>query len=217
MNRYDLVVFDLDGTILDTTEGVLTAVKYAADEMGLPRLDDAVYARFIGPPIEVSFEGQYGLAGEELTRAAALFRSYYQEDDSLFRATPYEGIYDVFAGIREGGMCPAVATYKRESYALRLLRKFGFDRYSDVLYGSDPENKLKKKDIILKCMSTAGVSDPRRVLMVGDTVHDAKGAAELGVDFVGVTYGFGFADGAEREAYPALAFIDRPLQLLNLL
>ncbi|MDO4268671.1 MAG: HAD hydrolase-like protein [Eubacteriales bacterium] len=191
MGRYKLAVFDLDGTILDTTEGVLSAVKYTIQKKKLPPLSDSRLASFIGPPIQDSFAGAYGLSGEILQELATVFRDRYKGED-LLKAAPYEGIYQVFDTLKEREIVPAVATYKREDYALELLRHYRFHEYCPVMHGADHENRLKKQDIIRLCMEETGVTDCREVVMIGDTVHDASGAEKLGVDFVGVTYGFGF-------------------------
>ena len=214
MPKYDLAVFDLDGTLLDSAPGILAAAEYAIAEMGYPVPDKATLATFIGPPIEVSLEKAAGMRGDDIARAAQIFRKSYQTDH-LTEATPYEGIFDLFEGLLARGIKPAVATYKRESYALPLLRHFGFDRYTDILYGSDAEGKLKKSDIIEKCIRDAGVTDKKRVLMIGDTVHDAKGAAALGVPFIGVTYGFGFKTADELESTDAVVFVDRAIKILD--
>ena len=90
------------------------------------------------------------------------------------------------------------------AYALRLLKHYHFDNYTDIMYGGDNDGTLKKRDIIQKCIDTIGVKDLGEVVMVGDTLHDSNGAKELGVDFIGVSYGFGFhgddAKGIENMA-----------------
>lgn len=191
MNRYDLVIFDVDGTILDTSEGVISAVKHTIAEMEFDMLSDEVLAGFIGPPIQDSFAKAYGIGGDILQDIASVFRGYYKEVD-LFKAVPYEGIYEVFQELVERKIMVAIATYKREDYAITLLKHFGFDRYTGNIHGGDHENKQKKKDIIELCILESGITDKRRVVMVGDTNHDAIGAELMGIDFIGVTFGFGF-------------------------
>lgn len=214
MNRYDLAVFDLDGTLLDTKEGVLSAVKYTIEKMGLSMPDDKVLATFIGPPIQDSFARLYGLTGDILQEIATIFRNRYKEAD-LFKAEPYEGIYQVFEGLKNRGIASAVATYKREDYAVALLNHYHFDRYTQIIHGSDHENKLKKQDIIQICIAQAGITDYSRVVMIGDTVHDGEGAARLGLDFIGVTFGFGFHSKEDMAGTASVGCAERPLDILN--
>ena len=195
---HSLVIFDLDGTLMDTTEGILLAVRDTIRKHGMAELPEERIKTFIGPPIQWSFEAQYGIPKEQAQAMADTFRALYATRH-LFKAVPYPGIYDLLGRLKETGIRAAIATYKREDYALKLLRHFHFDDYTDIMFGGDNDGTLKKSDIIRKCMAAAGVNDESDVVMVGDTLHDARGAEVLGLDFIGVSYGFGFhgedADG----------------------
>lgn len=189
--KYNLVIFDLDGTLMDTSSGILMAVKDTIKEHGMPELSEEQIRTFIGPPIQWSFEAQYGISKEDAQRMADTFRALYSTKH-LLGAVPYPGIYDLLKVLNERGMKSAIATYKREDYALRLLKHYHFDDYTDIMYGGDNDGTLKKHDIIQKCIDTVGVKNLNEVVMVGDTLHDSNGAKEQGVDFIGVSYGFGF-------------------------
>lgn len=189
--QFKCVVFDVDGTLLDTSEGMLSAVKYTIDKFGLQPLDVDTIKSFIGPPIQNSFKRVYGFEENIIAEMAATFRERYKGEDLLL-ARPYDGIYEVFEYLNSVGIKTAIATYKREDYALRLLKHFHFDQYTDSMYGSDFEGKLKKKDIIERALKKADVNDYSRALMIGDSDNDAIGAAGIGTKFLGVTYGFGF-------------------------
>ena len=209
--RKQLVVFDLDGTLMDTSSGILQAVRDAIQEHGMPALTEEQIKTFIGPPIQWSFEAQYGISKERAQRMADTFRDLYSTKH-LLGAVPYMGIYDLMKVINQRGMKSAIATDKREDYALRLLKHYHFDDYTDIMYGGDNDGTLKKRDIILKCIDTAGIKDLAEVVMVGDTLHDSNGAKELGVDFIGVSYGFGF-HGDDAKGIEAMA--GTPEEVLN--
>ena len=189
--KYKLAIFDLDGTLMDTSSGILMAVKDTIKEYDMPELGEEQIKTFIGPPIQWSFEAQFGISKEQAQRMADTFRTLYSTQH-LLSAVPYPGIYDLLKALNERGITSAIATYKREDYALRLLKHYHFDDYTIIMFGGDDDGTLKKRDIILKCINTAGVRNLKEVVMVGDTLHDAVGAGELGVDFIGVSYGFGF-------------------------
>lgn len=214
MKKYEIAVFDVDGTLLDTTEGVLASVKYTIDEMGFAPLSDEQLLTFIGPPIQDSFAKAYHLEGDILQEIATCFRNRYK-DYELFKAVPYDGIYKLFDKLSEKGIKIAVATYKRQDYAEAILKHFGFDRYTNILCGADHENKLKKVDIIRKCMDDLGVCDYSKAVMIGDSSHDAIGAREIGMDFIGVTYGFDFKSMSEVFQYDAIGAADYPESILK--
>lgn len=206
MRKYDVAIFDVDGTLLNTTEGVLSSVRYTIEKAALPQLTDDQLKTFIGPPIQDSFQKYYGISGERLQQLAECFREQYKNVD-LLKAEPYPGIYEALQRLRENQIQLAVATYKRQDYARQLLRHFDFDKYTAVMYGADNYNQLKKSDIILKCMRAYGVKSPDRAIMIGDSANDAIGAEKLGIPFLGVSYGFGFTSERDLNPYPAVGCV----------
>lgn len=207
MKKYDIAVFDVDGTLLDTTEGVLSAVRYTIKNYNLPSLSEEQLKTFIGPPIQDSFQKYYQLNEKENQRLAECFRDRYKNFD-LLKAVPYPGIFDAIDFLYQNDIKIAVATYKRQDYAIKLLKHFQFNKYTDIMYGADNFNKLKKKDIIIKCMEDLGVTDYSKAVMIGDTDNDAIGADEIGMNFLGVTYGFGFKNLNDVKQYPAIGSVD---------
>lgn len=129
MPHFDLAVFDVDGTLLDTTEGVLSSVEYTIEHFGFEPLSEQRLKKFIGPPIQNSFADAYGLSGDILQEIASVFRNRYKDVD-LLKAKPYDGIYEAMDSLVKKDVKIAVATYKRQDYAERILRHFGFDRYN---------------------------------------------------------------------------------------
>lgn len=213
---YKAAIFDVDGTLLDTAEGVLASVKYAIQNCGLAALSEEELNTFIGPPIQNSLIRYFGMEKEEAQRITGIFRERYKGED-LLKAIPYEGIYQVFEELKSNGVKLAAATYKRQDYARRILEHFGFDRYTDILYGADNDNKLKKKDIIEKCMIDMGITDYSQAVMIGDSDNDALGAEALGMDFIGVTYGFGFKSREDVLKFRAVGSADRAEELIPMI
>ena len=205
-----LIIFDLDGTLLDTSEGVVECADYAAGILGKPQLPREELLDFIGPPLTASFKKHYGLDDAATAEAIRLFREHYREG-AVFLARPYDGIFELCRLLKARGIRMAVATNKLESMARLLLSRFGFDAYCDPICGADPDGKLTKADLIRKCMSAAG-SAPEETTLIGDTIFDAEGAAAAGVHFLAVTYGFGFRSPEDAAPYADAGTASSPLQ-----
>lgn len=209
------ILFDLDGTLLDTTEGLECCVLRTAKEMGFPPPShEEILSRFIGPPVQFSFGRYYGLDDAMAQRCADVFRSHYQQPDVLFKASPYLGLFETLGALQNRGVRLGVATYKREDYALKLLHHTGIDAYCSVTHGGDNFNKRTKSDIIQLCLEELGIPF-QETLLVGDTEHDAKGAEALGLPFLGVLYGFGFKSPSDLSEFHHVGFIKSFPQILE--
>ena len=209
------VIFDLDGTLLDTREGVIESAKYAAKQMGYPELPHETMLSFVGPPIQNSFMIHYGCDQETAQKAANIFRDYYK-NTALLLAEPYEGIFDLCDLLKKNGVRMSVATYKREDYALTLLRHFNFHKYCDPMHGADNNNVLKKEDIIRMCQEEMGATKENSVL-IGDTDNDAKGAVKADTPFIAVTYGFGFKTKEDVAGYPYMGVANTPIEIAKII
>lgn len=199
MKNYKCVIFDLDGTLMDTSIGVLKSIKYTIEKMNFKELSEDELRLFIGPPIQNSFRNKYKLDDDTTNKAASTFRNAYKEK-FLYDAEIYSGIVELLSYLREKNILTMVATYKREDYTLMLLEHFGLDKYFDFIKGSDMEGKLTKADIVNLCIEKSG-QDKENVVLIGDTNHDSIGAEKARIDFIAVTYGFGFKSINDLEAY----------------
>lgn len=191
---YRAILFDLDGTLLDTAEGILSSVCHTTEAMGYAPLTEDVIRTFIGPPIFHSLKRIYHLDDAEAARATEVYREYYKTHD-LFKARPYDGILTLLGRLRDQGFLIGVATLKREDYALTILEHFGITPCCDAICGSDYASKMTKADVVRRCLKKLGCSAEEAVL-IGDTSSDGNGAREAGVDLIAVTYGFGPTDEA---------------------
>lgn len=195
MMQYRCIIFDLDGTLMDTSEGILKCVDFIVARFGLAPLSEQEKLSFIGPPVQKSFQTYYACTPEQAWELATAWREAYKEK-FLLEAVPYAGIYELLRALRQNGYKTAVATNKREDYTHKLLEHFSFLPLFDCIVGSDFEGKRSKADMIRLCMAHAKISELSHCLMVGDTAGDMIAAQEAGVPFLGVTYGFGFKKGA---------------------
>lgn len=189
--KYRLVIWDVDGTMLDTSVGLLSSVKYMIEKCGYKMLSEEVLKTFVGPRIQDSLERVYGLRGRELEHAAKVFREHYKEGD-VYKAEVYPGIYTVLKRLREAGCFIAVATNKRQDFTDMLMKRYQLTGLVQAVYGTDREGKLTKCDLIRKCIESFPECSCKDTIMIGDSSYDAIAAQEAGVDFIGVTYGFDF-------------------------
>lgn len=208
---YRGIIFDLDGTLLDTAEGVLNSVRYAAEVMGYEPLSDEVMRTFIGPPVKHSLIRVYGLDDAEAAKATEVFRDRYKNHD-LMKAVPYEGIMDLLKKLKEEGFLVGVATLKREDYAVLLLEHYHISDYCDCICGSDFDSKMLKIDVLQNCLAKLGLS-PKEAVLIGDTSSDGTGAAQAGTDFVAVTYGFGPSTEEEWTSFHPVFTAGKPEEI----
>lgn len=191
MNNYEYIFFDLDGTISDSASGIIGAVLYALDKMGITEQDKSSLTKFVGPPLVESFTKYYGFQGDDLEKAINAFREYFQ-DKGIMENTMYEGIPEMLNNLRNGGRRLAVATSKPEIFARSILHRYGITDCFEFIAGSAiDETRTKKDEVISYALETLSVKDPKTVLMVGDRSHDVLGAKKCGLDCLGVLYGYG--------------------------
>ncbi len=215
MKDYQAILFDLDGTLLNTSIGVMESVEYTIDKLGYEKLPPEAVKRFVGPPIQDSFIREYKVSKEEAQKGANIFRDYYK-NEGLLKAEPYDNLYEFFELLKKQGKKMAVATYKRHDYAMKILEHFHISDYCDSMNGADNENVLTKADIVVKCMEECGVTDRSKVVLIGDSEYDAIGAKGVGIDFIGVTYGFGFKTKEDVNQYENVAAADSVAELIEL-
>ena len=206
------VIFDLDGTLLDTSEGVISSVLKMIKHYGYHDLTRAELESFIGPPISKSLVRLYGVSDEEGLEAMLYFRKLYtkgvdaflagetEELPDVFNGEIYPGMEELLQGLKNHGIKVGVATYKQEDQAKKLLAYKGLAKYFDVIHGADPHGKLTKAEVVALSIKDLGAA-PEETIMVGDSDNDAIGAEAAGALFLGVTYGFGFKTTDDVEGF----------------
>ena len=201
MADFNYVIFDFDGTVADTGEGILKSLQYSFVAMGDPEPDLSDLKKFIGPPLCDSFMEEYGLTREKAEEAVFLFREYFGVygwwDNEL-----YPGVPELLARLKNEGYKIVLATSKPDVYSSKILRKFGLSDFFDFSEGASFDHKREKKsDVLEYALSKVGVvteEDKRGAVLIGDTVYDVVGANEIGIDSIAVTYGFGKREDLEK-------------------
>lgn len=191
---YKYILFDLDGTLLNTYEGVKNCAACALTALGEPIPDEATMRRYLGPPLIDSFTTIAGLSVEKAEEAIRIFRKRYREI-GIYEYSLYEDLAPVFRKLRENGYILAVATSKLENMARKVLEHAGLAEYFTYIGGSIEEKGINTKSAVISYVIEAlGADDKSEILMVGDREHDIYGAHENGIKAVGVLCGFGSSE-----------------------
>jgi len=190
MNHYDAVIFDNDGTVLDSAPGILGSANAAFEELGYPILTMEAFMPYLGPPLQNSFTEFAGMSREEAEQAIAIYRQAYNVG-SCFILEVYPGMEGLLRKLREAGMKTAIASSKPTVFLEKILSEIGLRGLFDAVCGVEL-NRLHggKDDIIAEAARQCGVP-VERCLMVGDRRFDVEGAHALGIPCVGVLYGYG--------------------------
>lgn len=215
MKPYDVFFFDLDGTITDSSLGITNSVMYALKKFGITETDRTKLYKFIGPPLTDSFREFYGFSREEALLGVKYYREYYQ-DKGIYENLVYDGFEEMIKTLKAAGKMTVVATSKPEPYANRIIEHFGLACYFDYVAGMELSGgRATKAEVIRYAFGLCGLEkdkceDRERVLMIGDRKHDVIGAKEVGIDCLGVLYGFGSREELEEAGadYIALAVED---------
>ena len=214
--KYTTVLFDLDGTLVDSGIGVTNSVAYALEKFGItppPRQD---LFKFIGPPLTQSFREFCGFDGEKTTLAIKYYREYYSQK-GILECIMYDGVLELMESLKQKGYKLALATSKPEIYATRVIENKGILPYIDYVGAATADEKTRatKEAVIEYVLDLCEEKDRSKILMVGDRHFDINGAKAYGLDSVGVTFGY----GSRRELADAGAdyIVDSMRELNNLL
>ncbi|HTI73625.1 MAG TPA: HAD-IA family hydrolase [Mycobacterium sp.] len=202
--RPQLVLFDLDGTLTDSAQGIVSSFKHALGEIGATVPDGDLATRIVGPPMHHTLR-EMGL-GEHADAAIAAYRADYTTRGWAMNRL-FDGIEVLLADLHAAGVRLAVATSKAEPTARRILAHFGLDGHFEVIAGASVDgSRATKSDVVAHALAQLRPL-PDRVLMVGDRSHDVEGAAEHGIDTVVVGWGYGRADFDGPNAVNPLAHV----------
>ncbi len=191
--NYPYLLFDLDGTVIDSGEGVKKSVLYALSRLGYEPIAWDLLDPFLGPPLPYSFHHFAGVPEEDCGKAVAYYREFYRDRGAMLLYRVYDGIPQAIRALKRAGYELALATSKPQPFAEQILRREGLAETFDAIVGSDLNEKTRaeKADVIRACLSALSVKDQRGALMIGDRKYDILGAKEVGLASLGVTYGYG--------------------------
>ena len=194
---FETILFDFDGTVFDTVEGITKSVRHALNRQGKDAPLESL-RRFAGPPLQYSFSAYTGLNEEETARAVADFRARY-EPVGVFESRPFPGIGELLDALRAAGKAVGVATSKPQPLAETLLERAGLREKFNAVRGSDPSVVDNEKWEVVTWVMEALGAEAATTVLVGDTRFDVAGAHRCGIPCVGVRWGYA-APGELEEA-----------------
>lgn len=212
---YKTVLFDLDGTLTDPGVGITNSVMYALEKFHIKVEDRTSLYKFIGPPLKESYAKYYDMSDEEIERAVTYYREYFREK-GIYENELYDGTAQVLDRIKSSGRRVILATSKPEEFAGEILRYFQIEQYFDFVAGSAMDGtRVKKADVIKYALESCEITDLSSTVMVGDREHDIMGAKEVGLDSIGVMYGYGSRE--ELQNAGATYIVERVEDIISLL
>jgi phosphoglycolate phosphatase len=211
---YKAILFDLDGTLTESGDGITRSVQYALEKIGKPEPDVDALQVFVGPPLLEQFM-RYADVDEETGRQAV---EYYRERYSvtgIYENRLYPGVEKMLSELKQKGYRLAIASSKPEYYILQILDYFRIYEYFDVIVGSEMNGgRTRKSEVIEEALRLLKLENHRdQVVMVGDKEHDVLGAREAGVSCIAVTYGYGTEE--ELNAAEPMAKADSTESLIH--
>jgi phosphoglycolate phosphatase len=184
------VLFDLDGTLVDTFPGIASAYQHVLAELGLDPVEDADLRSLIGPPLQVGLQQHFGLSGQRLEQGIHIFREHYGAN-GLFRFSKYPGVEPMLLKLHAQRFELCIATSKLQSLAMQIVEHAGWSDLFSLVAGADHDGTRQlKKDVIEWTMTHVPGWAPV-VAMVGDRSDDIVASRELGLQGIGVAWGYG--------------------------
>ena len=182
-----LVLFDLDGTLVDSTPGIWASVRVAAAALGLPAPTAEQLRQMVGPPLQDGFALVLGVPPDDVPRAVAAYREHYAAG-ALLDVTVHDGIPALLARLTADGATLAITTSKPEPFAVRVLEHTGLRPYFASVHGATMDGAVRHKDQVV-ALALAAHPDGERPVLVGDRAHDVLGAAAHGLPCIGAGWG----------------------------
>lgn len=185
------ILFDLDGTLIDSSEGITKSTQYALAHYGIIENDLSKFYKFIGPPLVASFKKYYDFPEEQAVEAVAVYRERYNKI-GLFECSLYPGVRECIEKLKAQGYLIGMASSKPEVSCCRILEHFGILELFDDVVGATFDGRIDTKEEVLNEVMRRWSDVPKdEMCLIGDTMFDVEGANQVGIRTVAVTFGFG--------------------------
>ncbi len=191
MKQKKYILFDLDGTLTDSGLGITKSVQYSLQSFGIEEQDLTKLQVFVGPPLKESFMEFYKMPEQQAIEAVKKYREYYKEK-GIFENSVYDGIEELLKELKKAGKELLVATSKPEVFAVQILQYFHIEQYFSHIAGAKLDGSLEEKiDVMKYALELGNIEHMDEVVMIGDRKFDIEASKELGIDSIGVLFGFG--------------------------
>ncbi|MBP2636872.1 MAG: 5-nucleotidase [Firmicutes bacterium] len=188
---YEVILFDLDGTLTDPKLGITKSVQYALAKFNIHEPDLDKLVPFIGPPLVESFQEFYALSEEAAVDGVGYYREYFTKA-GIFENAVYPGIKDMLTQLTAQGKRLIVATSKPTVFSEQIIEHFELKQFFEMVVGSNLDgSRIHKAEIIAFILAEIGAFDCKNIVMVGDRMHDIVGAQKNDIDSIAVKYGYG--------------------------
>ena len=184
------VLFDLDGTLTDPSQGIYNSICFSLERFGISVSDKNKLAGFIGPPLYDSFRKYYGFSHDDANLAVKYYREYFAPK-GLYENVIYNGVPEMLATLQAAGVNIGLATSKPEVFAEKIISHFALSKYFDFICGATLDESRNTKDSVIAYALDRFNASPSETVMVGDRIHDISGAKKNSLLYsIGVLYGF---------------------------
>lgn len=211
MKNYDLILFDLDGTLTASHPGILRCIKETMVKMNIPIPPDETMRKFIGPPLILSLREFCGITGERAFEFTEEYRNIYNTA-GVYEAYVFDGMFDLMAQLKNVGYKLALATSKPQSSAELVAQHFEITPYLDMVSGAAEDENDTKANVMRRAIAAMNTT-AEKTLMIGDTKFDAEGAKLVGTDFIGAMHGYGTQE--EMAEFGAVYFAETPQDIAD--
>ena len=185
------ILFDLDGTLIDSSEGITKSTQYALAHYGIIENDLSKFYKFIGPPLVASFKKYYDFPEEQAVEAVAVYRERYNKI-GLFECSLYPGVRECIEKLKAQGYLIGMASSTPEVSCCRILEHFGILELFDDVVGATFDGRIDTKEEVLNEVMRRWSDVPKdEMCLIGDTMFDVEGANQVGIRTVAVNFGFG--------------------------
>lgn len=205
MLKYKYLMFDIDGTITDSKEGVQKCFNYGLEKLGIKV--DYKGLEIIGPPLVDSYMNLFNFSKDDALKAVEFYRERYLKCGITEENKLYEGIYELLKDLKNKGYILITASSKPEAQCKIITDYFDITKFFDAVFGASLDSSRASKDKVIEyALKEFGITNKDEAVLIGDTHFDLMGAQKNGIDAIFVSYGYG--DKEETDKYKSVAVLD---------